>query len=102
MSESLIDVMARYAGEEHKRAADRGLTLAEHYLDLAQEAAVAQAGRDGKLSVDGGEAILRWAIENSPGIGALSPAAISDIVSVAVDIYHDRRAQIAAEGGADD
>ncbi|MGV8832959.1 MAG: hypothetical protein ACOH2N_13360 [Devosia sp.] len=92
MAETIIEAMLRYAEEEHQKAADRGLTLAEHYRDLALDAAVAEAK---KVSND---ANLRWCIENSPGIHALSGKVIADIVAEALDKYHNELARKAVEG----
>lgn len=100
MTETIIDAMARYAQEEREAATDKGLTLAEHYMDEALAAATDQAHRVGeKLFVSDGEAILRWSIENSPGIRTLSDKAISDIVQAAVVEYHDTLARRAVECG---
>jgi hypothetical protein len=84
-----VDVKAM-ADAVHDKAAERGLTLAEHYRSEAIEAA--------KSSQVMSEEVLVWCIQNTPGVGVLSEREIADIITEAVDVFHDRRAREAAEG----
>ncbi|HEV7293481.1 MAG TPA: hypothetical protein VGN79_14295 [Devosia sp.] len=88
-----------YVQQQRDMAKAKGLTFAEFHREDALATAKMIAERHGSPR---GEAYLLSLIFKAPGSELLSDQTLLDIAAEALEVHHDRRAQIATEGTASD